>query len=579
MAKRAKKTETTENITVLNMEAPAPDVEAAPADEAPALDMEPVPADEAQAVPADEPGEALPTDEAAPADEAPPTEQERVISELDEVLESDAPPESAADRLIERRYEESTLGELVDRFKAGTIGIPSAQRIFMWPDATQKLLLRSFNKNYGISDFCIGEHNGQHYLLDGLQRTSTSDLFLALDSDIDEAQKTLIRGHKIMLDVHCGLTKAEMKELFFLRNNGLKLPAIVKWRANMNDGLEDLMLDIASTRGFKGLFTATGAKNSHAWELVATCAMLAAAGQEISSTKAELIVDRVNEHESDILDHADEARALIERLVRIFRKDSKEWRKKVCVAPMMSTIVYLMQQNPDPAEESLDPDAYKEAVSRNDDNIRRVTHQILMYTKPGWYGTAATADKEVREKRLKGMATMLKEIVAGKVIQQQFELYKRKSDKKTFADSESRYRIQFSSALDKEKKALYIADLMGDEKARNAAIEAVFNRIAGFTPILDKKKNDAPKPPVEETPAIEDAAVDMDKLGAEPAHVADTEAVEEAPTEPTDAAAEALPEPPAEATVEVTAEDTANAEPITKTAGDSAAADKPSANE
>ena len=461
MAKRAKKTETTENITVLNMEATAPDVEAVPADEAQALDMEPVPADEPE--------------------EAPPTEQERVISELDEVLESDAPPESAeSDRLIERRYEESTLGELVDRFKAGTIGIPSAQRIFMWPDATQKLLLRSFNKNYGISDFCIGEHNGQHYLLDGLQRTSTSDLFLALESDIDEAQKTLIRSHKIMLDVHCGLTKAEMKELFFLRNNGLKLPAIVKWRANMNDGLEDLMLDIASTRGFKGLFTATGAKNSHAWELVATCAMLAAAGQEISSTKAELIVDRVNEHESDILEHADEARALIERLVRIFRKDSKEWRKKVCVAPMMSTIVYLMQQNPDPAEETLAPDAYKEAVSRNDDNIRRVTHQILMYTKPGWYGTASTADKEVREKRLKGMANMLKEIVAGKVIQQQYETYKKKSDKKTFVDSDSRYRIQFSSALDKEKKALYLADLMGDEKARDAAIEAAFNRVAGI---------------------------------------------------------------------------------------------------
>ena len=103
---------------------------------------------------------------------------------------------------IKYRYEETTIEQIIDDYKDGKLRVPKIQRTLVWKDKDKETLQESIKNGFPFGVIFLHEINGQKYILDGLQRTSTileiyQNIFKNMKNHhLNTEIETSIRKHK-----------------------------------------------------------------------------------------------------------------------------------------------------------------------------------------------------------------------------------------------------------------------------------------------------------------------------------------------------------------------------------------------
>ncbi len=103
---------------------------------------------------------------------------------------------------IKYKYEETTIQKIITDYKNGILRVPKIQRTLVWKKEDKEALQKSIKNGFPFGVIFLHEMDGQKYILDGLQRTSTiveiyQNIFKNMrEEDLLNFIQTSIKKHK-----------------------------------------------------------------------------------------------------------------------------------------------------------------------------------------------------------------------------------------------------------------------------------------------------------------------------------------------------------------------------------------------
>lgn len=239
---------------------------------------------------------------------------------------------------------------ILKRYKEGRLKLPLCQRLYVWSSDMRSELLDSVKSNLPCGNFCIGECDGVLYLVDGLQRM-TSLMLLSNDADdfgMSDEDKKLVLDYKIVITTVHDMTTEDMFHYFKVLNSGVCVSAAIKERSKLSPELNRAVLEVSGHEFFKRLNTegnletiSTFYKSSHN-ELIAENALLAACGCKISENTSKKLCSMLQDYESEIVQHVNDAKKLIDRIDEIYQGIDPKTAKRSLRANFLGSLVYIM---------------------------------------------------------------------------------------------------------------------------------------------------------------------------------------------------------------------------------------------
>lgn len=271
--------------------------------------------------------------------------QNDIISQLQEIGDSLEDDETVEANTYTYDTKKETVRTLVNKYKSGKLKLPICQRLYVWNEDKRMQLLDSIKQNLPFGAITIAEHDGEYYLLDGLQRTVSAMLLLG-DKNLTQEEKDDVLKYNVVEIIVYNMNVGAMKNYFARLNSGIALANFVKYRSKLSNALNDAILELASDPFFREMDTTQTFNVHHHHEVIASHILLAAAGIETGSNKAKDVCTRLEKNEEAVLGNFEKAKKVLEKLKEIYGY-VKVGLKKSFNSNFLSCLVYLLAQNMD----------------------------------------------------------------------------------------------------------------------------------------------------------------------------------------------------------------------------------------
>lgn len=295
-------------------------------------------------------------------------EAEEVEEVPDEILAEDEPelelglqesPVEEMENPLEEVFEEPTVIKefkascqklsvktYLERYKAGKIAVPSCQRAAgVWKKEQEDRLIDTIVSKLPVPAITLGEVDGQAYVVDGLQRTTTLEHLLNR-KDVDEDTKKKIQSYQLSIVIVHDMDWESFEKYFYNCNNGTPLASAVKECAGLPSTLTNAINTVSNNPYFyEGEFGRTAITNDHK-RIMSMSFLLAATGLN-SAIKAKELSKALLTAENLVLDNVTKAVNNMNKVIEAFKLLKADYVKRAFNANYVCVWGYLLVQYPE----------------------------------------------------------------------------------------------------------------------------------------------------------------------------------------------------------------------------------------
>ncbi len=273
--------------------------------------------------------------------------QEEVIQQLtkaSEMVVGDAPK----DKTYNWNIEMTDMNTVIQRYHDKDLVLPFFQRSYVWDSRKREELLSSIKTQCPFGVIIIGKFQGVEYIIDGLQRVTSSMLLMA-DEKVSEEDKKLIGIYKVaIMKINNIETITELKSLFLTYNSGIPVDKITKEVSSLSDDLIEKINNVANINDFfKNANTSPVFIKNQQHKTIAMNVLAAVSGITLTDNKSRSLGVALESNKEEVLKHVEEAKQIISRLAEIYENIDAKVTKRSMTSNFLGILCRVMADYPD----------------------------------------------------------------------------------------------------------------------------------------------------------------------------------------------------------------------------------------
>lgn len=271
--------------------------------------------------------------------------QENPVEEIENPL-AEALEEPEEVQEFKSSCQKLSVKTYLERYRSGKIAVPSCQRAAgVWKKEQEDRLIDTIISKLPVPAITLGEVEGQAYVVDGLQRTTTLEHLLNR-KDVDEETKKKIQSYQLNIVTVHDMDWESFEKYFYNCNNGTPLASAVKECAALPSTLTGAINTVTNNPYFyEGEFCRTAITNDHK-RIMAMSFLLAATGLN-SAIKAKELSKALLTAENLVIDNVEKAAQNMNKVIEAFKLLKTDYVKRAFNANYVCVWGYLLVQYPE----------------------------------------------------------------------------------------------------------------------------------------------------------------------------------------------------------------------------------------